>query len=125
MFDFNSVQVGDSIGVDAARFNSGLKISEVVKVTKTQVTVASGRKFNKYGEELKSRVTSYPRARLLDLETAQSILNRNELQKQVNNSVKNIADKVAGRKNGLGDFFISEEDKAMLIQMIQDCPVNC
>lgn len=108
---FDTLQPGDEV----ARMKGGLHLlrfafERVVRVSKTRVMLESGRRFDFDGYEVKSDLCPRPQftgQRLWSADDARRVEARQESQRAQNNLVRQTLDKLAGRKNGLGDYSLN------------------
>ena len=112
-----AVKVGDEVGFGrSARF--GLISTGFGRVTKINghghITLDTGEVFDKYGKE---RGTDYG-VSLIDADTLRRQLAQKEEQRATTNKVKELQQKVADLFNYTGRAFVSPDDKAALLAMV-------
>lgn len=123
--NFETLEIGQEVGYNAAPgWTHNYKLGLVAKITKTQLVLESGHRFNKQGHELKSDVNSHPRAVLCSAETVRSIRDRKELQHKTDASVDALLAEINGNRTGTGHYHISEADKAALLAKVAALVVN-
>lgn len=125
MLNFNELQVGQEVGVNTSPgYNHGYSIQTIERMTKTQLVLSGGRKFNKHLGELKSKITSYPRASLCEANQVRDIQIRKDAQHATNNGIDELMKRLSGSKNGYGNFCITEERKQELLALVAAIPTN-
>jgi len=84
--DVDSLQVGDAVGHQPSGIwymNASCYVSTVERMTKTQIILANGRKFNKHGRELKSPVTDVPSHKLIHPDYAREYIAKAKRKSEV------------------------------------------
>ena len=125
MRDFSQLVVGEEVGLDLAPSHTfGLKIATVKRVLKSFIELEDGRKFRKDGNEMKSANVSYPRAMLRPVEYVIGTKAKVERNRATTNAIKELVDLAEGRKNGLGQVYLTEVQKAELVALAMNLPTN-
>ena len=123
--EIKNLKVGDEIAFSASCNHYMPQFDRIAKITPTGIiTTKGGRRFNTSGNEMKTKIISYPNAFLTDVGTArQHIAQRtrdNETQKQV----KAVQDWFISRRTSNGHYCITEEKKAELLKLVGEITIN-
>lgn len=120
-----AVKVGDEVGyyTSSSSFSSSLRNPGFATVTKINghghITLDTGVVFNKFGKE---RTNKYSYRMLIEADRLRTIEAGEALRKERNHSAREamigIEKMFANSRNGYGDFFITAENKAEMIALI-------
>ncbi len=97
----------------------------VEKISKTgTLTLSTGRRFNKGGRELKSNLCNYPSAKMITVEAAERYLAQKEKNSKTQEQVRGIQKFLVEQKTGYGEFYVTPENKATLLAMVEALSPN-
>ena len=130
MFNVSELTVGQEVAV--VRQSSGfyshtsVTFSTVGKINKFgHITLTSGQKFDKRGNEYK---VEYSRKYLADAETSRRLvakeMQERAQQQEISRILSEIEQTVRDHKNGYGRVFINAETKQSLVDLINQLPVT-
>ena len=107
------LKINDKVGYNSSKhyFSSNFcKIHSVTKITPTGIaTLDNGYRFNKYGEELKSKENDYPCGYLVELKVAESMMAREAEALRKSKTINEFKAALAQHKCGNGSYDLSEK----------------
>ena len=114
----DEVQVGDEVAIPNSYSSSTFTFDTVARILKTTIVLESGRRFDRWGEERKSKVNAYIsrryNSRLYTPEFARERIAENEARHCRVSEVKALIAAIDGRRSYNGNVYINEENMAII-----------
>ena len=111
---FDSLKVGDKVGIDTGGYNTLYTIRTVARTTATQVILDNDKKYNHNGQELGTKYGDY----LVPYERAVEFNNQREEERAFQKKARELSEEMTGilkgRKNSL-----TQEEKDKIITLVK------